>query len=87
MTLVHGDDYVSSGMQGDLNWLEMELEKAYEIQTQKLGPYSGLDKEGKVLNRIVRCTSGGWELEADPRHAELVVEQLGVGKLIGDSRS
>lgn len=81
MTFVHGDDYVSSGMQGDLDWLEAELEKSYEIQTQKLGLGTGFDKEGKVLNRRVRCTSSGWELEADPRHAELVVEQLGVGKL------
>ena len=29
-----------------------------------------------MLNRIVRYTSNGWELEADPRHAELLVEQL-----------
>ena len=27
---------------------------------------------GKVLNRILR-----WDIEADPRHAELVAEQLG----------
>ena len=35
-------------------------------------------QEGKVLNRIIRCTEAGWEIEADPRHAELVVEQLGI---------
>ena len=34
--------------------------------------------EGKVLNRIIRNTTAGWEIEADPRHAELVVEQLGL---------
>ena len=78
MTLVHGDDYVSTGLQTDLDWLETELSKAYEIQTQKVGPGSNQDKEGKVLNRIVRCTGDGWEYEADPRHAELIVEQLGV---------
>ena len=32
-----------------------------------------------MLNRIVRCTDRGWQLEADPRHAELIIEQLGVG--------
>lgn len=79
MTLFLGLDHVSSGMQGDLDWLEMELENVYEIQTKKLGPYSRLDKQGKLLHRIVRCTDGGWELEADPRHAEFVVEQLGAG--------
>ena len=66
MTLVHGDDYVSSGMEEDLNWLEKELAAAYEIQTQKIGGVSGWDSEGKVLNRIVRHTDSGWEMEADP---------------------
>ena len=34
-----------------------------------------------MLNRIVRCSEDGWSLEADPRHAELIIEQLGVGEL------
>ena len=32
--------------------------------------------EGQVLNRVVRHTPQGFELEADLRHAELIVEQL-----------
>ena len=35
--LVHGDDYVSSGTIDAVSCLEAELEKAYEIKTQKLG--------------------------------------------------
>ena len=61
-----------------MNWLEQELSKAYEIQIQKLGTSKSCQQEGKVLNRIIRCTVVGWEIEADPRHAELVVEQLGI---------
>ena len=41
-----------------------------------------MDKEnqqgGEILNHIIRCTEARWEIEADPRHAELVVEQLGI---------
>ena len=33
-TLVHGDDYVSLGRQADLDWMEIQLQAAYEIQTQ-----------------------------------------------------
>ena len=77
-TLVHGDDYVTSGRPLDLRWLEEELSKAYEIKTQHLGLDKGSLSEGKVLNRIIRATQSGWEIEADPRHAELVVEQLGL---------
>ena len=32
--------------------------------------------EGQVLNRVIRRTDHGYELEADLRHAELIVEQL-----------
>ena len=58
-TLVHGDDYVSAGTEEFLAWLEKELEKAYEIKTQKLGDSPGYKLEGKVLNRIWRRTSTG----------------------------
>ena len=77
-TLVHGDDYVSSGTTDSMEWLEKELTKAYEIKTQKVGMSVGYKTEGKVLNRVLRCTEDGWEMEADPQHAELVVEQLGL---------
>ena len=81
VTLVHGDDYVTSGHDEHLDWLKTQLEASYEIQTQKLGLGPGYEAEGKVLNRIVSCDDKGWRLEADPRHAELVVEQLGVGSM------
>ena len=32
-----------------------------------------------MLNRVIRLTEDGYELEADLRHAELTVEQLGLG--------
>ena len=60
-----------------MSWLERELGEAYEIKTERLGLDDKLLREGKVLNRILRVTELGWEVEADPRHAELVIEQLG----------
>ena len=36
--------------------------------------------EGSVLNRVVRCKEEGWELEADQRHADLIVQELGLGE-------
>ena len=32
----------------------------------------------RVLNRILRITEQGWEYEPDQRHAEMIVEQLGL---------
>ena len=36
------------------------------------------------MNRVVRAGCNGFELEGDPRHAELVIEQL---DLLGKSKS
>jgi hypothetical protein len=82
-TLVHGDDYCSAGSPEDLDWMESMLGKKYEIKSQRIGSGTtgaGNEKtpEGQVLNRVVRRTEHGYELEADLRHAELIVEQLGL---------
>jgi hypothetical protein len=82
-TLVHGDDYCSAGPASSLDWLEGLLADRYEIKTQRIGEGKQKNgeekkKEGQVLNRVVRLTEHGWELEADLRHAELIVEQLGL---------
>ena len=57
------------------------FEKRYEIKTQRIG--EGVDKkgvkkssEGHVLNRVLRKVARWFELEADLRHAELIIEQL-----------
>ena len=80
-TIVHGDDYVSTGEKGDLQWLKKKLEATFEIKTDLIGlDDNELKTEGKILNRLIRVDSEGWQLEADPRHAELLVEELQVDK-------
>ena len=74
-TLVHGDDYVSVGSEEAMQWLKMKLEGDYEIKTVMIGKRKGLEKEGRVLNRVVRWTHEGWEYEADQRHSEIIVKE------------
>ena len=52
-TYVHGDDYVSTGISKDLQWLKEQLESKYQVKTQTLGPEEGQCQEVKILNRIV----------------------------------
>ena len=52
------------------------MSNKYELKTQKVGHFPGMTREGQLLNRFVRATPAGFDLEADPRHAELIVEQL-----------
>ena len=76
-TLVHGDDYVIVGMPRQLQWLEERLKSKYQIKTQLLGPGGDHLRELRIFNRIVTWSgTRGLTYEADPRHVEIVVEQL-----------
>ena len=50
-TFVHGDDYVSTAMPRQLEWLKGKLEDKYQIKTQWLGPGKDHSKEVKILKR------------------------------------
>ena len=39
--------------------------------------------EGRLLNRVLRCTAAGWEVEADQRHADLIVHELALERAHG----
>ena len=70
---------MSVGSKSHLKWLQSELESAFEIKTDMLGLDDiELQTSGKIRNRLISVDDAGWKLEADPRHAELLVEELGV---------
>ena len=64
---VHGDDFTTAVAKPDLDWFEKELEARYELRKGgRIGPGEHDDKEGRVLNRVVRWTTHGLEYEAYP---------------------
>merc|ERR1712086_1148632 len=75
---LHGDDFASVGHRAALKAFLQELESRFEIKTSVIGTGVGEVREARVLNRIVRITELGWEYEPDQRHAEIIVEQLGL---------
>ena len=76
---VHGDDFTTVGPKSSLDLFVTKLREKYELkEAARLGPAPEDDKEGRVLNRIVRWTSKGLEYEADPRQAEKLIEELGL---------
>ena len=80
-TLVHGDDYVSVGKPQHLKWMKEMLEHKYQIKTHVLGPGEGEVQQLKILNRIISWDGNrGITYEADPRHVEIMVEQLKLGE-------
>ena len=82
-TIVHGDDYVSTGGETKLLWLRDQLAGKFEIKWELIGPEEKDKKEARILNRVVRFTPAGIEWEADQRHGELMAEALGIDGLKG----
>ena len=51
----------------------------YDVKVRgKLGPDKDDDKAITILNRCVEWTSHGLLYEADPRHAEILIRELGL---------
>ena len=61
-----------------MKWFLQKLESRFEIKTSVIGTGVGEVREARVLNRILRITELGLEYEPDQRHAEMIVEQLGL---------
>ena len=76
--MVHGDDFLGVGPEEHLKDLRKTLEDKYKLKVEMLGHSEGEKAEIKILNKIVRETKDGIELEADPRHVEIAVRELGI---------
>ena len=77
-TLIHGDDFVSVGSRESINRFKDHLERRFEIKTAIVGEQAEENKEGQVLNRIIRITDDGWEYEPNQRHADMIIDALGL---------
>ena len=76
---VHGDDFTSTGREADLRWLDQQLRKTLELKTEFLGPDTKRHtQQVRVLNRVLTWTSEGLVYEADQRHAEILIRELGL---------
>ena len=74
--VVHGDDFTAVGPKRQLDWFLAMLQGHYELTVGgRLGPGKDDDKEGRILNRIVRWSALGLEYEADPRQVERLLEE------------
>ena len=73
--VVHVDDFLVSGESPELAWLEAELQKVFSIKSEELGAGPSCAKEVKFLNRTVRWTSTGLEIEGDLKHVEFLMSE------------
>ena len=64
--MVHGDDFVAVGSDKGLADARSTLESRYKLKVELLGNGPGCVSEVRILNKVVRHTPQGIELEADP---------------------
>lgn len=89
-TMVHRDDVVSVGTRQAVEELRQKMEQRVDIKTQIIGAGPGAChgsvhatsqpelevQKGRVLNRLIRWTKDGWEVEPDQRHDDIIVHEL-----------
>ena len=76
---LHGDDSTVLGFEDDLFWLKASLEERYELKFGGLlGPDSTDVQDVSVLNCLVHFGERSTTTEADPRHVEIVLNELGL---------
>ena len=62
----------------DAECLIRKFNGRYEMKTQMIREAADLYKQLQFLNRMVRWSSRGLRIEADPRHVKEVIKVLGL---------
>ena len=79
--LVHGDDFVLIGDEEAIKHMHALLSRHFDLKmTGKIGFDEADEREAVMLNRVLRCVpeSEVFEIEADQRHAEIIIDELGL---------
>ena len=80
--MVHGDDFIAVGYRDRVETFRNQIANRFTVKDKIIGLREDLGelREARVLNRILRVRHDGWEYEADQRHADLIVSELGLGR-------
>ena len=76
IVFVHGDDFVTLGALESCRWLRGQLLERWNLKCN--GALGVEVREVRILNRILTRCDWGYQLEADPRHTELITRSLGL---------
>jgi hypothetical protein len=75
--VVHGDDFTILGRKRDLDWFRGVVQTKMEVKFKERLE-RGRPGAVRILNRIVAVGDRGLEYEADQRHAEIIMRDMGV---------
>ena len=61
-----------------LEYFQKGIQTEFEVKVRgRLGGGKDDDKCMRILNRIIRWTETGLRIEADPRHVEILINEMG----------
>ena len=80
---VHGDDFVASGPRVKLEWVRDQLGQIWKLNSKIVGNDDDLPKDLRIFNRLIRWHKDiGISYEPDPRHVQIIIQQMKVGTLM-----
>ena len=87
-TLVHDDDFVTVRCRSAVTSFRTLLTGRFTAKTTVVVDGEGKEEvqDARIFNLIIRWTADGFEIEADQRHAELIVEPSQLGVWPGQAR-
>ena len=74
MAVAHVDDVLAIGPKSQLQNLQSQLQKKYELKHEILGPDPDEAKEVEFLGRSIKWTATGLEYQAGQKHIQTLVE-------------
>jgi hypothetical protein len=79
--VVHGDDFTFLADEAEVKRMTELMRRWYDIKVRGiLGGEPGDDEELTILNRRISWRNGVIEYEADSKHAETIVKEMGLDK-------
>ena len=72
------DDLLCTGVRDDLLWLELQLLKEYELETNLIGDDDDMEKKAVCLGRPLEWSEDGLGVRPDRRHERSLLRELGM---------
>ena len=86
MASIHGDDFVVGGPGTHLKDLKKAICGKYKAKVRAiLGPETAVDKSVVMLGRIIEWKEHCVDVDADPRHLELILKEMGLEECKGSN--
>lgn len=77
--VVHGDELTFEGPPESLKVIDKASKEFWFVKVRPtLGPEPTREKEVSILNRVVRWSEDCLLYEADPRHVEILLKEMGM---------